>query len=393
MAIHFFRKCKEWFGSDFQDQPTLTATVADISAKVAIRELAYQICVLRVAKALSKCEFRTFTKKGEEKADLYYLLNVKPNPQQGAAEFWQDFVQTLYYRKEALIVPLNECLYLADSYSIDKTPVTKGWKITNVTIGDMKLRRSYTTEDAFYFTLKDGNITSLLDQTTAMYGDLVTAATQAYRKSNASKMKLKISRTAENADGFEEDLQKMLQEDIKTFVGSDSAVYPEYDGYELSGIDVGGGKGSDSRDITAILNDVLQITCKAFLMPVNIALGEVADTSTAINDFLSFCLEPLTEQIAQGFNRAYFDKEEYLSGSHITINTQTVEHVGILSASVSIDKLIGCGVQSVNDILRILREAPISEEWADKHFITKNYASMDNAGLDPESEDPGKEGT
>lgn len=371
MAIKFFKRL---FAADFQEID-VNLTIEDIFSKIAVRELAYQICVQRIAKAVAKCEFRTYKQGKEAKSDLYYTLNVKPNPQQSAAEFWQEFIQKLYYEKEVLVVPVGEYFFIADGYSLNDQPVTKAWTFTDVTIKDLRLNKKFTTETAFFFRLKDGNVQALLDSTTRMYSGLITAATQSYRKSNGSKLKLKISRTAENADDFEQKLNDALQKDIKVFATSDNAVYPEYDGYDLSQFG-SGGSPMTSRDITALLNDVLDVTCKAFLMPLNIAGGQASDTSTAFSDFLTFCIEPIVEQIAQGFNRVYFSKDEYLAGDHIAISTQHVEHVGILDVSDSIDKLIGCGVQSVNDILRILQEEPISEKWADQHFITKNYGVM-----------------
>lgn len=386
MALKLFKKL---FGEEDFEEVTAQALVEQMTTTVAIRELAYQICVQRVAKALSKCEFRTYAAGKEEKTSLYYLLNIKPNPVKSAAEFWQDVVQRLYYDGEALIVPLGDYIYLADSFNKDDRRATRAAKFSNIAIGGWTASARFTTETAVYLQLKDGNVRALLDKTTAMYADLIKTAANAYRKGTGLKLKLKIDRTAQNADNFEERLQEILQEDLKKFFGADNAVYPAYDGYDLENLNgtVGANKYGTTRDITALLDDVLQMTCKAFLMPTNIAAGEVADTSTAFKDFMTFCVTPLVEQIEQALNRVFIEKDAYLNGQHIRINTGRVQHVDVLEASASIDKLIGCGVRSVNDILRILREETIPEEWADKHFITKNYADMEN-GQEPGKEDP-----
>lgn len=386
MALKLFKKL---FGKDFEEVDI--NAVQAITTEAAVHELAYQICVQRIAKALSKCEFRVYERHQENKSDLYYLLNVKPNPQQTAAEFWTDFVQRLYYKREVLIVPIGEYVYLADSYSMDDSKALRAWKFSDVVVNKKGLNRTFTTEDAFYFRLKDGKVKALLDKTTALYSELVKAATAAYRKDTAFKFKLKIARTAEGKPDFEKRLQEILQKDLKAFMGSENAVYPAYDGYDLENVGAGS-SGATTRDITALLDDVLHLTCKAFLMPVNICTGEVTDTSKAVTDFLTFCLGPLVTQIEQGLNRVQFTKEDYLNGDQIRIVTSSVKHVDILDASTAIDKLVGCGVQSINDILRILREEPIPEEWADKHFITKNYSAMDGSDS-PVSElpDQGKE--
>lgn len=143
MAIKFFQRI---FGKGAQEVDVETM-LETRSSELAIRELAYQICVLRIAKALSRCEFRTYFKGKEDKSKAYYLLNVRPNPQQSASEFWQDVVQTLYRRKEVLIVPLGEDFYVADSYSLGDKKVRTAWRFKDVTIGELTLNRQYTTED------------------------------------------------------------------------------------------------------------------------------------------------------------------------------------------------------------------------------------------------------
>ena len=38
--------------------------------------------------------------------------------------------------------------------------------------------------------------------------------------------------------------------------------------------------------------------------------------------------------------------------------------------------LISSGLFTINDILEIMGEPEIEEEWAKQHFITKNYATI-----------------
>lgn len=387
MAIKFFQRI---FGKGAQEVDVETM-LETRSSELAIRELAYQICVLRIAKALSRCEFRTYFKGKEDKSKAYYLLNVRPNPQQSASEFWQDVVQTLYRRKEVLIVPLGEDFYVADSYSLEDKKVRTAWRFKAVTIGELTLNRQYTTETAVYLRLKDGEVTRLLDRMARLYEELSKYATTAYKNSNGTKLKLKIGRIAESREGFEDELQTMLQEDIKKFLENPNAAFPEFDGYDLQKLESSGAyRGTTSRDISALLNDVMSLTSKAFLMPENIALGDVADTSNAINDFLTFCLGPLVTQIEQAFNRILYTEKEYLQGSHLNISMASVMHRDLLSASASIDKLIGCGVSTINDILALFDFEPLPFPWANQRFMTKNYSYIELLGEENSSPTPTK---
>jgi hypothetical protein len=42
-----------------------------------------------------------------------------------------------------------------------------------------------------------------------------------------------------------------------------------------------------------------------------------------------------------------------------------------------IDKLLSSGVKTINDINRILGDEEIAEDWANRHFMTKNYSTID----------------
>ena len=66
-----------------------------------------------------------------------------------------------------------------------------------------------------------------------------------------------------------------------------------------------------------------------------------------------------------------------MQGYDLQIDTSAIKHIDIIDAANGIDKLIGSGVCSINDILKLLGRTPISEPWADRHNLTKNYEPLD----------------
>lgn len=52
--------------------------------------------------------------------------------------------------------------------------------------------------------------------------------------------------------------------------------------------------------------------------------------------------------------------------------------------STQIDKLVQSGTHTINMILRALGQPQINEDWADQHFITKNYGTVQNVLQDIE---------
>lgn len=88
-----------------------------ISAELYVRELAFWQCVGLIARAVSKCEFKTFERGVEVKGDEYYLWNVEPNKNQNSSVFLQKLISKLYRENEALVVDVGGQLLVADSYS------------------------------------------------------------------------------------------------------------------------------------------------------------------------------------------------------------------------------------------------------------------------------------
>ena len=47
--------------------------------------------------------------------------------------------------------------------------------------------------------------------------------------------------------------------------------------------------------------------------------------------------------------------------------------------AANVEKLVGSGAFSINDVLRAANQAPINEPWANEHFLTLNIARIQDA--------------
>ena len=105
--------------------------------------------------------------------------------------------------------------------------------------------------------------------------------------------------------------------------------------------------------------------------------GEVAGTSDAMNRWLTVCIDPLCDQLQEEINRKRYGFEAWRSGSFLQIDTSTLIHFDMFASASNIEKLIGSGVFSVNDILSAAGLPRIDEPWADERFMTKNFSSVE----------------
>lgn len=391
---------KEFLGvgsTQTTNKTNIRVAVAKVDAEISARELAFNMMTNRIANAIARCEVKTYRRNKTEKSDTWYLFNVQPNQNQNATQFWNQVIYNLYNHGEVLILPVNGQLYVADSFYYDDSQAFHEHMFRSIYVNGLALDKVYYQHEVFYLRQSNKKISELVDGICSLYGKLITLAYSSYSATNGNKGILKIDTFAEQQENFEEDMNNLLNEDFQKFFDSSNAVLPLYKGYEYEPISKTGTQ-TDTRDIRSLSNDIIELTASAFGVSKQLALGEVADTSKAVDDFLTFVIDPLCELIADEINRKNFTKTEYLNGTFIRFDTSKIKHVDIFDVSSSVDKLVASGVNSLNEVRANLGLDSIDESWADEHFMTKNYAKVqdvleemkggnDNAEKDDADED------
>lgn len=350
--------------------------VQEAVMEVSLRELAFWTCVGKIANALTKCEFRTFYEGKEVFGDEYYLWNYEPNRNQNKAEFINKAIEKLFRENELLIVESYDGqLLVADSF--ETTPNTLyGDTYSNVLVGDYQFSRTFQSTDVLHWKLNSKNVNKIIHGLYNSYVKLIDYSAKSYLKSRGSRGILNISAMAQADKLFEEKLNKLMNEYFKSFFNSSNAVLPMFEGYGYD--DLGSKTYSEgtSRDIKNQYDDIFDFTARGFSMPPSLAKGDVQDTSKAVEEMLTFCLDPLVQMMQQEINRKRIGSRGMQKGTRLQINTMRVKHIDMFDIATSADKLISSGIYTVNMILRALEEPQIAEEWADQHFITKNYSTI-----------------
>ena len=72
--------------------------------------------------------------------------------------------------------------------------------------------------------------------------------------------------------------------------------------------------------------------------------------------------------------------QEYLSGNRLSVDTSAIEHFDIFANAANVEKIIGSGVKSVNELRALIGDAEIPEEWANGHFMTLNIGKANREG-------------
>lgn len=380
------------FWNFFQPKNGRTASVEinckelfDAAQDFQARLVALNVCVDMIANAISRCEFKTYTGGVEEISDEYYLWNYEPNYNQNSSEFLHKLIYKLCTENEALVINTTvskkkEMLFVADEWDEDNSdPTMKPNEYKNVTVGDRKYERSFTENEVLHFKLNNKNIYKITDSLFKSYCRLISTAARNYQWRNGQHWKVHVSQVAAGGEDFMADFQKMLEAQIKPFLDSNGAILPEFDGYDYQdvGRQKGGSANSDgTRDVKTLIDDIFEMTARTFQIPAVLVLGQVEGTSDANNRFLTYCIDPICDQLSEEATRKRYGYKEWKKGNYLRVDTSSIIHFDIFANAANVEKLVGSGAFTINDIRRAANQPEINEDWANKFFMTKNIAPL-----------------
>lgn len=342
------------------------------------REAAFWGCVNLIANAVGKCEVREFRGGRQQRGPEWYLWNVQPNRNQSASAFWHKLVAKAYSEGEALIVkePYGDGIVVADAFDIDDERPVYAYK--NIQVGKRKIE-SLTEAEVLYIRPNWKNIEPLIRKMGDSFLKLMASSMQNYMFNCGQHWKVHVDQVLTADDEWRENFTKMMEKQIKPFLNSASAILPEMDGYtytQVSGNSAGAVKSDEIRNLIA---SIWAETSRAFLIPSALIAGNQQDTTVANRQFLTDVIDPLARMIEQEANRKRFTMQEYLAGDRLTVDTSAIVHFDVFSNAANVEKIIGSGLKSVNELRALIGDSPIDEEWADRHFMTKNIGTTTEA--------------
>lgn len=369
-----------------------------VSEQASTLALAMHIAISYIANTISQCEIKTYVGGEEVRDNLYYLLNVNPNPNQNSSQFMNQLIERLYYQGEALVVKYGPSLYVADGFSQEEFP-TKANVFSSVSIEGQSVARRFQAGDAFYFKLDDRNVAELVRLMYGDYGKVMGAAIDKFVSSNSEKYKLELANIAAGDAEFQKTFETVIAEQLKSFIESNKAVYPQFQGTNLERMDTGG--AASSSDVIAMRKEIFETVAQAFKIPMSMMYGNITNMAEIVKVYLSICIDPLAQMLSEELTRKTTDFDSWSKGDRVVVDTSKILHVDILDIADDVEKLVGSGAFSINQVLDRCGYDRIDAEFADAHYLTKNIASMDqvadpleggenNANINP---DPSNEGT
>lgn len=370
MTISIEEKCKELY---------------DAAAEYSLLSLCYGICVDMIANALGRCEFRTYMGNEETQGSEYYLWNIEPNVNQNSTMFLHKLVHQLYWKNEALVVTIRrrdtqgDALIVADSWAPPEDGPARRNEYKSVTVGEFAFSKTFSESDVLHLKLNHVDIKPYLTAVSRAYERMVTTAQTLYTWDRGQHWKVHVAGIANGDNDFMKNFSDYVDKQVKPFFNNQAAVLPEFDGWTFEPVQSSGNASSDTRDIRAMIEDVFDFTARTLMIPAVLVNGTVEGTADANSRFLSYCIDPLCDQLQEEIVRKRYGYDEWRRGNTLRVDSSSILHFDLFANAANIEKIIGSGTFVVNDVRRAANQAPIDAPWANEPHMTLNIARVDQA--------------
>jgi HK97 family phage portal protein len=343
-----------------------------------------------IAKTIAKTEVKTYEKIDKKiqsnKGELYWTLNLQPNPNEKGMNFKYKLAVKLMVDKHALVlindVGRNTYLFVADSFKTDKN-ILYGKKFTDIVLADdegnsLSINKTYDTSNAIYYSLENKGLSKASNDFMINASKILRAAQKTFIQSNTTKWRLKhpgkpltmIDQETGQPISYE-DYKKKITDGLLT---EEDAIVMLSELFEVTNLNKDINK--DSSDYEKAVRNIGSTVANKWNIPQDIFFGSKTEKSTGTNDFITFAVDPYFNLLEDGFNVSLVGKEDYLKGEYVGFDKFNITHKDILESASGIDKLTGAKF-SRNEINELLGLPRIDEDWANEHNLTKNYGKVE----------------
>lgn len=350
--------------------------------EIRLRELAFTCAVNLVANVLGNCEVKTYSDGRPVKGTEAYTWNLSPNPYQTSSEFWHKLVFQLFWHNEALIIPLrrgnrNQMLIADDWQPSDFDPNLET-VFSGVVANGYQFNSAFRESEVLHLRLQHRNTARVVDAINNSYYKLFEAASKNFKTGSGVHLKVHVNQAASGDREFKETLSQIMEDQVKPWANAERSVLPEFNGYNYETLwpDTA---GQTSRDVRALVDDIFDFTYSAFCIPTALIKGTVTNLGEVISQFFTCCIDPLASMIEEEATRKRYGLTEWRRGNFLKIDTSTVQHFDIFANANNIEKLVGSGAFSINEVLSAAGRPEIDEDWARMHWLTLNISNIEQA--------------
>ena len=269
-------------------------------------------------------------------------------------------------------------LHIAGSYTEERTGLNDVF-YNDITVNDIEFGNKPANE-VYMFKYKNEKVSKWVNQLDNNYVDLFNRLIEIQKLQSQlriyPKFKTMGSKKKDSQDkfmGFLRDFRAAVEE-------KQVVIAPTQDDYDINE-NKSAFKGFNIDEVSKMESIYLSNVCRLYGISPTLFNGELADIAQHRDDFIRF-VHSVMQIISTEINSKYFEESdrEYAE-KQVRLVLFFLEYNSALSASKDIEKAIGSGVYTINDILEMQGRDRVDDEHANRRFLTRNIGTIEEANL------------
>lgn len=335
-----------------------------------------------IAKAISSCEFRVYKNNQIDKTCLeYFTLNESPNRNQNASEFWSDVIhKVLGDNNSALVVQLNDMLFCAETYAVDRGFPVAGNIYSGVSLEScgsrLQLNRKFRYDECMLFKFDNEDYNAITTGLMGRYSELMATAISAFKNDGSGKYKLHVDAEKQGDEDFISEFEEKIAGQLADFLEPGAAVFVEFEGYNLTETTKTATSSVSAKNILEIKENMFNSVADSLNIPRSLMNGTINNIDDVVTELMTFAIDPFAKMISRTLNK-YSGYEEYAKGNRFEVYTGAVKHHDILDAAVNLDKLYASGVTNQDENRNLVGLPERNTPESKSYVLTKNYGKLE----------------
>lgn len=334
-----------------------------------LRQYAVHTVVDRIINVCLLAQFQS-----EDSSNFLYKLNYKPNPYENGNEFKRKIITNMIYNGECVIVKPFDDYYVAESFTYDDKT-----KLFTVTTEYSTIEKTYSVDDVIHVRYNNVKFEEFLRTLRQSYDKLYKRVLEVQMRQQQIRVyapfKGVTSKSEENAKKFMNFLSGMK----KQLENESIAVVPRQDDYDVEEHSQNY-LGRSAEELGTIENMYVKQVANILQVPPLLFSGDLADTSEHSKNFVRWCVKPIMNEIANEFNAK--QTKSSLKDNLITVNTIECVYVSEFEMARDVEKMIGSGVWTIDDVLVLLGKKRQKTKDTTRRYLTKNIGIIEQAEED-----------
>lgn len=363
--------------------------IPDVTAnRLYLKYMAKDTVLNFVARTMStaKVKFKTENKEWD------YILNVRPNKDMSASDFWQAFFYRLLDDNEVLAIKTDDNqLLIADDFNRNKYAVFED-TFDGVTVKGYTFQRTFVMSDVIYLSYNNAKLDHFAKSLFEDYSELFGRILEVAMRNNQIRATVGIDQTQTFNDKSDksgmkksERMQKFVNKIFNAFSTKSVAIVPKLNGFTYEEhTNKQGSENQSLDDLTKMVTSLIDDIANAVGVPTALLYGEKSELDQNLKAYHKLCIDPLVIKLERELTAKILTKNQYKRGERLEV--KNVLPKDPIENAVQIDKMVSSGAFYVDEVRGNFDYDELPDDQGKVLRVTKNYEEATKGGEDENDE-------